>query len=36
MIELDHVVYFSKQTPEEHVLKSEGTSIGGGTKIGER
>ena len=29
MIELDHVVYFSKQTPEEHVRKSEGTSIGG-------
>lgn len=29
MIELDHVVYFSKQTPKEHVRKNEGTSIGG-------
>ena len=29
MIELDHVVYFSKQSPEVHVQKHEGTAIGG-------
>jgi len=29
MIELDHVVYFSKQPPEEHARKSKATSIGG-------
>ncbi|WP_075619344.1 VOC family protein [Paenisporosarcina indica] len=29
MMELDHVVYFSNQSPEEHVLEHKGTSIGG-------
>lgn len=29
MMELDHVVYFSKQPPEEHVKNGAGTSIGG-------
>ena len=29
MMELDHVVYFSKQSPEVHVQKHEGTAIGG-------
>jgi hypothetical protein len=29
MIELDHVVYFSKQPPEVHVKEHKGTSIGG-------
>lgn len=29
MLELDHVVYFSKMPPEVHVQEHEGTSIGG-------
>ena len=29
MMELDHVVYFSKQPPEIHVQKHEGTATGG-------
>lgn len=29
MIELDHVVYFSKRSPEAHVQEHKGTSIGG-------
>ena len=29
MIELDHVVYFSKQSPDVHVQQHEGTAIGG-------
>ena len=29
MIELDHVVYFSKKSPKENVQKHKGTSIGG-------
>ncbi|WP_342542834.1 VOC family protein [Paenisporosarcina sp. FSL H8-0542] len=29
MIELDHVVFFSKQSPKEHVRNNKGTSIGG-------
>lgn len=29
MMELDHVVYFSEKSPEEHVREHEGTSIGG-------
>ena len=29
MIELDHVVYFSKQSPELYVRNHEGTAIGG-------
>jgi hypothetical protein len=29
MIELDHVVYFSKKPPEVHVKEYKGTSIGG-------
>jgi hypothetical protein len=29
MLELDHVVYFSKQSPEAHVQNHPGTTIGG-------
>jgi len=29
MLELDHVVYFSKQSPQENVQKHKGTAIGG-------
>lgn len=29
MVELDHVVYFSKKPPEVHVQEHQGTSIGG-------